>query len=224
MQIWSHCDVATMAADAAVPCGLVGDGALVVGGDRLLWVGPLVTPGPIDCHTHLGLRRRPRAGVRAAPGRGQPRGHGPGRRRHRGDGSRHARGQQLAGGVTTIEIKSGYGQEQEQERKCLRAARLLGEQEPVAVRTTCLGARAAARVRRSGRRLRGRSAAHAGLVARARTGRRGGCLLRAHRLHAVLAAGPRADFVRWDVDHPSQLAYAIGNRPHLQTIRGGTTP
>ncbi|MBB4631131.1 imidazolonepropionase [Sphingosinicella soli] len=48
----------------------------------------------------------------------------------------------LAEGVTTIEIKSGYGLSLESERKQLRAARRLGEERRVAVTTTFLGAHA----------------------------------------------------------------------------------
>ncbi|WP_459615235.1 imidazolonepropionase [Bordetella sp. 2513F-2] len=45
-------------------------------------------------------------------------------------------------GVTTVEIKSGYGLDRDTELNMLRAARLLGEREPVSVRTTFLGAHA----------------------------------------------------------------------------------
>jgi imidazolonepropionase len=45
-------------------------------------------------------------------------------------------------GVTTIEIKSGYGLDLANERKSLRAARQLGHERPVSVRTTFLGAHA----------------------------------------------------------------------------------
>ena len=45
-------------------------------------------------------------------------------------------------GVTTIEIKSGYGLELETERRQLRAARRLGRERRVTVRTTFLGAHA----------------------------------------------------------------------------------
>jgi imidazolonepropionase len=38
----------------------------------------------------------------------------------------------------------------------------------------------------------------------------------------VLAAGKRADFCVWDIDHPVELAYYFGRNPLLQTIRGGT--
>jgi imidazolonepropionase len=48
----------------------------------------------------------------------------------------------MAEGVTTIEIKSGYGLEAETELRQLRAARRLGETAPVTVRTTLLAAHA----------------------------------------------------------------------------------
>jgi len=48
----------------------------------------------------------------------------------------------LAEGVTTIEIKSGYGLDIATERKILRVARRLGEHYPVTVYTTFLGAHA----------------------------------------------------------------------------------
>jgi imidazolonepropionase len=48
----------------------------------------------------------------------------------------------LEEGVTTLEIKSGYGLELQQELKMLRVARRLGKELPVTVRTTFLGAHA----------------------------------------------------------------------------------
>lgn len=48
----------------------------------------------------------------------------------------------IAEGVTTVEIKSGYGLDLENEKKSLRAARRMGEERAVAVRTTFLGAHA----------------------------------------------------------------------------------
>jgi imidazolonepropionase len=48
----------------------------------------------------------------------------------------------LAGGVTTVEIKSGYALETEGELRMLRAARRLGTLRPVQVRTTLLAAHA----------------------------------------------------------------------------------
>ena len=48
----------------------------------------------------------------------------------------------IAEGVTTIEIKSGYGLETEAELRMLRAARALAKQRPIRVTTTFLGAHA----------------------------------------------------------------------------------
>ncbi len=48
----------------------------------------------------------------------------------------------LAEGVTTIEVKSGYGLDTETESRCLRVARALAEHRRVTVRTTFLGAHA----------------------------------------------------------------------------------
>jgi imidazolonepropionase len=48
----------------------------------------------------------------------------------------------IAEGVTTVEIKSGYGLSAADEAKMLRAARVLGKARPVTVRTTFLGAHA----------------------------------------------------------------------------------
>jgi len=48
----------------------------------------------------------------------------------------------MAEGVTTVEIKSGYGLSLAHERKCLQVARRLGQQHAVQVRTTFLGAHA----------------------------------------------------------------------------------
>ena len=48
----------------------------------------------------------------------------------------------LAEGVTTLEIKSGYGLDLETERRMLRVARRIGRELPVTVRTTFLGAHA----------------------------------------------------------------------------------
>jgi imidazolonepropionase len=175
LQLWTHARVATMDPGAAVPYGLVEDGALTVEDGRIAWVGPraglparfrgaqrhdagglLITPGLIDCHTHLvyggnraaefearlngaSYEEIARAGggivstVRATREADESALLAQGRRRLRA---------LLAEGVTTIEIKSGYGLSLEAEAKCLRVARELGRQERVAVRTTFLGAHA----------------------------------------------------------------------------------
>ena len=73
-EIWTNCRAATLQPEWGEPYGLVDDAALVVQGEALAWVGPhaalpqayvdqctqrhdaggaLVTPGLIDCHTHL---------------------------------------------------------------------------------------------------------------------------------------------------------------------------
>ena len=48
----------------------------------------------------------------------------------------------MAEGVTTLEIKSGYGLTQQDEARCLAVARQLGTELPLTVRTTYLGAHA----------------------------------------------------------------------------------
>jgi imidazolonepropionase len=48
----------------------------------------------------------------------------------------------MAEGVTTLEIKSGYGLERESEMKMLRAARRIGKERPLSVTTSFLGAHA----------------------------------------------------------------------------------
>jgi imidazolonepropionase len=48
----------------------------------------------------------------------------------------------LAEGATTVEVKSGYGLDLANEAKSLRVARRLAEERPVAIRTTFLGAHA----------------------------------------------------------------------------------
>ncbi|WP_395687032.1 imidazolonepropionase [Caenimonas koreensis] len=166
-----------MRADAGTPYGLVDQGAIVVQGESIAWVGHqddlptelaqrcalqhdaggrLVTPGLIDCHTHLvyggdrayefELRLNgatyediARAGggiastVKATRAAGQAGLIAQSLPRLRA---------LMSEGVTTIEIKSGYGLSLDHERKCLRAARELGVNERVDVRTTFLGAHA----------------------------------------------------------------------------------
>jgi imidazolonepropionase len=177
LRLWTNCRAATMQSGMTDAYGLIDDAALVVEGGKIAWIGPraelpatlasrcerttdaggaLVTPGLIDCHTHLvygGDRAHEfelrlngasyediaRAGggiastvqaTRAASEaalveQSLPRLHG-----------------LLEEGVTTLEIKSGYGLALEHERKTLRVARTLGGALPVDVRTTFLGAHA----------------------------------------------------------------------------------
>lgn len=118
--------------------------------------GRWITPGLIDCHTHI-----IHAGDRAGEFEERLRGVSYEEIAQRGGGilttvkaTRAAseaalvagalpRVRQLMGeGVTTLEIKSGYGLTLDDERKMLRAARRLGETLPLRVATTFLGAHA----------------------------------------------------------------------------------
>ena len=177
LTLWHHCTLATLQPDTGQAYGLVPDGALVVQGATLKWVGPLaelpgvlrsqcstqhdaggalITPGLIDCHTHLVY-----GGDRAAEFEQRLQGVGYEEIARQGGGiastvraTRAASADQLrasaarrlrhllAEGVTTVEIKSGYGLALEHERKCLQVARALGTGHAVSVRTTYLGAHA----------------------------------------------------------------------------------
>ncbi|HET9863243.1 MAG TPA: imidazolonepropionase [Steroidobacteraceae bacterium] len=118
--------------------------------------GRWITPGLIDCHTHLVY-----AGDRAQEFEQRLNGatyeaiaRAGGGIRSTVNATRAASEPQLiaaalprldallAEGVTTIEIKSGYGLALEHERKQLRAARALGKERAIRVRTTFLGAHA----------------------------------------------------------------------------------
>ena len=176
LQLWTHARIATLDPQVPAPYGLIEDGALAVQDGRIAWVGPrqelplglddaaaehdsqgaLITPGLIDCHTHLVY-----AGDRAREFEARLQGATYEQIARAGGGIRAtvqatraadeetllAQSQRRldalrAEGVTTIEIKSGYGLSQEQEAKCLRVARRLGERTGVTVRTTFLGAHA----------------------------------------------------------------------------------
>ncbi|HAY13216.1 MAG TPA: imidazolonepropionase [Fimbriimonadaceae bacterium] len=116
--------------------------------------GSWLTPGLIDAHTHLvyaGNRSdehiRRRAGVPyadiAAQGGGIRRTVRETRAATSDDLKSDARKRlkQLArGGVTTIEIKSGYGLDEATERRCLQVARELGDEGVASITTTYLGA------------------------------------------------------------------------------------
>ncbi|KQP18101.1 imidazolonepropionase [Pseudorhodoferax sp. Leaf267] len=118
--------------------------------------GALVTPGLVDCHTHLvyGGQRANEFAMRLAGATYEEVARAGGgivssvratREASEDDlfTSASARLQSLlAEGVCAIEIKSGYGLSLEHERKQLRVARRLGEAHGVTVRTTFLGAHA----------------------------------------------------------------------------------
>ena len=175
--LWRHAHLATLVAGAGL-WGRIEDGALLVEGDGLRWVGPeselhaatrglaidaendlggaLVTPGLVDCHTHLvygGDRAREfEMRLQGASYEDIARAGGGIRStvaatRATGD---EALFQQAAGraavlmaeGVTTLEVKSGYGLTLEDEARMLRVARRLGRERALTVRATCLAAHA----------------------------------------------------------------------------------
>ena len=131
--------------DPAVPVRAELDGA-----------GALLTPGLIDCHTHLvhaGDRAREfemrlegasyeeiaRAGGGILSTVRQTRAANPVALQAQ---SARRLTSLMQHGVTTVEIKSGYGLSLADEIKCLKVARALGQQFPVDVRTTLLAAHA----------------------------------------------------------------------------------
>src|SRR5690606_10043364 len=167
--------LATLDDDAGY--GLVPDGALGWQDGTIVYAGPrtglpadpnslsgavidlgggLVTPGLVDCHTHLVF-----AGNRAGEFEQRLQGASYEEIARAGGGVlssvravRAASEDQLlaeslpraralvADGVTTLEIKSGYGLDYESERRMLRAARRIGDELGVEVRTTYLAAHA----------------------------------------------------------------------------------
>ncbi|MGQ0335514.1 imidazolonepropionase [Halomonas elongata] len=123
---------------------------------RLMGSGGVMTPGLVDCHTHLVF-----GGGRADEFEARLEGASYEEIARRGGGiistvrdTRAASEEELfaaalprldallADGVTTVEIKSGYGLDVENELKMLRVARRLGEARPVRVVTSLLGAHA----------------------------------------------------------------------------------
>jgi imidazolonepropionase len=162
--------VATMASDLSY--GLIDHAAVLVESGRITWVGPgssapqtsrlldaqgrLLTPGLIDCHTHLvfggnranefeqRLNGVPYAEIAKAGG-----GILSTVRATRAASEKELTASALTRldcllreGVTTVEIKSGYGLDLETELKTLRVARALARERPVNVVTSFLGAHA----------------------------------------------------------------------------------
>jgi imidazolonepropionase len=171
--VWLNANLATFADQTGY--GIVEDGAIAIESGLIAYAGPRaglptdfvdaeqhdaqrawITPGLIDCHTHLVY-----AGSRANEFEQRLEGVSYEDIARAGGGiqstvraTRAASEQQLldesqvrldrllAEGVTTIEIKSGYGLDLANERKLLRVARELGRRNAVDVRTTFLGAHA----------------------------------------------------------------------------------
>ena len=174
--LWLNVNLATICdGDEGDEYGAIRDGAIAAADGRIAWVGARsalpkdygaaiehdgngawLTPGLIDCHTHLvhGGNRADefearlggasyediaRAGggilstVRATRAASED---------ELVQSGAHRLRHLLAEGVTTIEIKSGYGLDTANELKMLRAARRLGWEYCVGVQTTFLGAHA----------------------------------------------------------------------------------
>ncbi|SDK54721.1 imidazolonepropionase [Microbulbifer yueqingensis] len=162
--------------DPSIPggYGAVEDAAVAVTGGRIVWIGPRrelpectadrvidgegqwLTPGLVDCHTHLVY-----GGHRASEFARRLGGESYEEVARSGGGilstvraTRAASAEQLyhaaeprlrallAEGVTTLEVKSGYGLELDTELKQLRTARRLAQHYPVDIVTTCLAAHA----------------------------------------------------------------------------------
>lgn len=153
--------------------GLIDEGALLAEGNMLRWVGSeselpsdvaaarthdlggaLVTPGLVDCHTHLvyGGQRADEFEQRLNGANYEDIARAGGGIRATVRATRAASDAELLAatrerarnlmraGVTTVEIKSGYGLSLEHEARCLRAARKVGQELPLTVHTTCLSA------------------------------------------------------------------------------------
>ncbi|MAU98266.1 MAG: imidazolonepropionase [Fulvimarina sp.] len=177
-KLWRNARLATMRADMP-GLGIVESGAVLARSGRISFAGPeaelpgalldpaggvetvdcegrWITPGLIDCHTHLvwaGNRAR-EFELRLAGASYEEVARAGGGIISSVRALREASEDRLvaealprldtliAEGVTTIEVKSGYGLDAENEAKSLRAARRLADKRPVRVRTTFLGAHA----------------------------------------------------------------------------------
>ncbi|WP_439528344.1 imidazolonepropionase [Pannonibacter sp.] len=171
--ILTNATLATLAGPTGY--GLIQNGAVVVTGQTIAFVGQsdaipgefatlprldlegrLVTPGLIDCHTHIvhGGHRAREFEMRLDGATYEEVARAGGGIVSSVRSTREASESDLVAsalprldaliseGMTAIEIKSGYGLEIETELKMLRAARRLGHERKVRVRTTYLGAHA----------------------------------------------------------------------------------
>jgi len=157
------------------PYGMIENAAIVVEGGLISWVGKrtdlpasyegfatqslegrFVTPGLIDCHTHIvhGSDRAVEFEMRLNGASYEEIARAGGGIVSTVTATRNATEDQLlqdalrrvdvliAEGVTTIEIKSGYGLDIETELRMLRVARAVMANRPIRVKTTFLGAHA----------------------------------------------------------------------------------
>jgi imidazolonepropionase len=173
--IWLNARLATLSVGAA-GLGIVEPGAVAAREGRIVFAGPeadvpvalrsrartidcegrWITPGLIDCHTHLvyGGNRAREFEMRLEGASYEEIARSGGGILSTVRATRAADEEALlrsalrrldaliAEGVTTIEVKSGYGLDLNSERKSLRVARSLGQNRPIAVRATLLAAHA----------------------------------------------------------------------------------
>ena len=172
-RIWTNARLATLD-PAQLGLGIIEGGAIAAKDGRIAWVGPRndlpqadaretidvegrwITPGLIDCHTHLvyGGNRAHEFELRLAGATYEEIARAGGGIVSTVKATRAATEDELvasalprldalmAEGATTIEIKSGYGLELDTELRQLRAARRLGEERAIDIATSFLGAHA----------------------------------------------------------------------------------
>lgn len=175
ISLWRNVRLATL--HGSEPWGLIERGAMVLDGERIAWVGAddqipaelarrasaehqvggaLVTPGLVDCHTHLvyGGQRAREFEQRLQGASYEDIARAGGGIRSTVAATRAASDESLyqsarrralalmAEGVTTLEGKSGYGLSLHHEARCLAVLRRLGRELPLTVRSSCLAAHA----------------------------------------------------------------------------------
>ena len=217
------CHVATMV-EGGPPYGAVTDAAVAIADGRIAWVGPRadlpaidaaqtdrldgrwVTPGLIDCHTHLvfGGDRSGEFEQRLGGASYEQIARAGGGIASSVKATRVATEDDLfvsamrrlaglkASGVTTVEIKSGYGLDRDTELKMLRVARRIGREGGVRVRTTYLGLHAVPPEYRDDR------AAYVDLAI-------GDILPAAHALGLVDAVDPYCEPIAFSIQEVSRL-------------------
>ncbi|TGP27043.1 imidazolonepropionase [Mesorhizobium sp. M1D.F.Ca.ET.184.01.1.1] len=175
LRLWRNARLATMA-DGAAGLGIVEKGAVAARDGRIVFAGVeaempaalgqgaetvdcegrWITPGLIDCHTHLVYagNRANEFEMRLAGATYEEVARAGGGIVSSVKSLRAASEDELvaqtlprldalmAEGVTTVEVKSGYGLDLDNEKKSLRAARRLDGERQVTIRTTCLAAHA----------------------------------------------------------------------------------
>ncbi|KQN56908.1 MULTISPECIES: imidazolonepropionase [unclassified Erwinia] len=170
-RLWTGADIVTMREGRY---NIIADGAIGVRGEQIVWVGSrqeaaglqaeritdlgggIVTPGLVDCHTHLvfggdrsdefeqRLNGATYAEIAAAGGGilSTVRATRSASLAQLVASARQRLTLLLNEGVTTVEIKSGYGLEVASELRMLQAIRQLAQQVPAQIQATCLAAHA----------------------------------------------------------------------------------